>query len=69
MCACLPPLIQKKYRQHLPVVHVQDLLLGVPATACILTGDCQKISFSTLTKVPFLIFYQTNPFDAQALPN
>ena len=25
MCACLPPLIQKKYRQHLPV-HVQDLL-------------------------------------------
>ena len=29
--------------------------LGVPATSRILTGDCQKLSFSTLSKVPFLI--------------
>ena len=27
--------------------------LGVPATSWILTGDCKKLSFSTLTKVPF----------------
>ena len=30
--------------------------LGVPATSRILTGDSQKLNFSTLTKVPFLIF-------------
>ena len=30
--------------------------IGVPATSQILTGDSQKLSFSTLTKVPFLIF-------------
>ena len=30
--------------------------LGVPVTSQILTGDSQKLSFSTLTKVPFLIF-------------
>ena len=30
--------------------------VGVPATSHILTGDSQKLSFSTLTKVPFLIF-------------
>ena len=30
--------------------------LGVPGMSWILTGDCQKLSFSTLTKVPFLIF-------------
>ena len=31
--------------------------LGVPTTSQILTGDCQNLSFSTLTKVPFLIFW------------
>ena len=30
--------------------------LGVPATSRILTGDCQKLSFSILRKVPVLIF-------------
>ena len=30
--------------------------VGVPTTSWILTGDCQMLSFSTLTKVPFLIF-------------
>ena len=32
------------------------LSLGVPTTSQILMGDYQKLSFSTLTKVPFLIF-------------
>ena len=35
--------------------------LGVPATSWILTGDSQKLSFSTLTKVPFLIFWSDKP--------
>ena len=39
-------------------------MLGVPATSWILTGDSLKLSFSTLTKVPFLIFEQTNPLNA-----
>ena len=30
--------------------------LGVPATSRILTGDSQKLSFSIVRKVPFLIF-------------
>ena len=30
--------------------------LGVPATSRILTGDSQKLSFSTMTKVPFRDF-------------
>ena len=30
--------------------------LGVPAMSQILTGDSQKLSFSTMTKVPFLDF-------------
>ena len=30
--------------------------LGVPTMSRILTGDSEKLSFSTLTKVPFLIF-------------
>ena len=30
--------------------------LGVPAMSWILTGDSQKLSFSILRKVPFLIF-------------
>ena len=32
-------------------------MLGVPAVSRILTGDSQKLSFSILTKVPFLIFW------------
>ena len=43
--------------------------LGVPATSRILIGDCQKLSFSTLTKVPFLIFWSDNPLNAPALPS
>ena len=35
---------------------IANIILGVPATAQILTGDSQKLSFSILTKVPFLIF-------------
>ena len=35
--------------------------LGVPATSRILTGDSQNLSFSTLTKVPFLIFWSDKP--------
>ena len=31
-------------------------ILGVPAKSRILTGDSQKLSFSTITKIPFLIF-------------
>ena len=37
------------------------VMLGVPATSQILTGDSQKLSFSTLTKVPFLIFLVGKP--------
>ena len=36
--------------------HILYFILGVPATSQILTSDSQKLSFSTLTKVPFLIF-------------
>ena len=32
------------------------ILLGVPTMSRILTGDSQKLSFSTLTKVRFVIF-------------
>ena len=35
--------------------------VGVPATSRILTGDSQKLSFSILTKVPFLIFWSDKP--------
>ena len=35
---------------------VHFVKLGVPTTSRILTGDSQKLSFLTLTKVPFLIF-------------
>ena len=35
--------------------------LGVPATSRILTGDSQKLSFSILRKVPFLIFWSDKP--------
>ena len=35
--------------------------LGVPATSRILTGDSQKLSFSILRKVPFLIFCSDKP--------
>ena len=46
----------KKENKHT----VDDLTstVGVPATSRILMGDCQKLtlSFSTLTKVPFLSF-------------
>ena len=38
------------------VFSVKNVVLGVPATSWILMGDSQKLSFSTLTKVPFLIF-------------
>ena len=38
-----------------------SLFLGVPATSRILTGDSQKLSFSILTKVPFLIFWSDEP--------
>ena len=31
-------------------------ILGVPAMSRILMGDAQKLSFSTLSKVPILIF-------------
>ena len=31
-------------------------LVGMPTTSQILTGDSQMLSFSILTKVPFLIF-------------
>ena len=33
----------------------------MPVTSRILTGDSQKLSFSMLTKVPFLIFWSDNP--------
>ena len=36
-------------------------MLGVLATSQILAGDSQKISFSILTKVPFLIFWSDKP--------
>ena len=42
--------------------------LGVTATSQILMGDCQKLSFSTLTKVPSWFFDQINSLYAQALP-
>ena len=45
-----------------------DSIEGVPAMSRILTGDSQKLSFSILTTVPFLIFYQTNPLEAPTLP-
>ena len=35
--------------------------LGVPTTSRILTGDSHKLSFSTLTKIPFLIFWSDKP--------
>ena len=35
----------------------------------ILTGDSEKLSFSTLTEVPFFVFDQTTPLDKQALPS
>ena len=38
-------------------------ILEVPTMLRILTGDSQKLSFSTLTKVPLWIFYQTNPLN------
>ena len=34
----------------------KNVVVGVPATSQILTADCQKLSFSILRKVPFLIF-------------
>ena len=36
-------------------------MLGVLATSQILAGDSQKISFSILTKVPFLILWSDKP--------
>ena len=42
--------------------------LGVPTTSRILIGDSQKLSFSTLTKVSFLIFWSDIPIDAKLLP-
>ena len=33
-----------------------DTIEGVPAMSRILTGDSQKLSYLTLTKVPFIIF-------------
>ena len=44
-------------------------ILGVPTVSWILTADSQKLSFSTLMKIPFLIFDQTNPLNALALPS
>ena len=35
--------------------------LVVPITSWILTGDSLKLNFSTLTKVPFLIFWSDKP--------
>ena len=35
--------------------------LGVPATSQILMADSQKLSFSILRKVPFLIFWSDKP--------
>ena len=37
------------------------VLLGVPTTSRILTADSQKLSFSILRKVPFLIFWLDIP--------
>ena len=36
-------------------------IIELPATSWMLTGDCQKLSFSTLIKVPFLIFWSEKP--------
>ena len=33
----------------------------MPTASQILTGDCQKLSFSILTKVPFLISWSDKP--------
>ena len=33
-----------------------DSIEGVPALSRILAGDSQKLSYSTLTKLPFFIF-------------
>ena len=41
---------------RLKLVQGLEYSLGVPTTSRILTGDSQKLSFSILTKVPFLIF-------------
>ena len=40
---------------------LRAVTLGVPATSRILTGDSQKLSFSILRKVPFLIFWSDKP--------
>ena len=46
------PAINEAYRGR----EVNDIIIGVPATSRILKGDSQKLSFSILRKVPFLIF-------------
>ena len=38
------------------IAEIEYDLLGVPGTSWILTGDSQRLSFSAVTKVPFLIF-------------
>ena len=54
--------------QHLRILIIRPLLLfryhqalGVPSTSWIVTGDSHKLSFSTLTKVPFLNFWSDKP--------
>ena len=43
-------------------------MLEVPVTLSILTGDSQKLSFSTLKKEPSWFFDQTNSVNAKLLP-
>ena len=59
---------KKKLGQQIYLIQFMVSILGVPATSRVLAGDSQKPSFSTLTKVPYLIFDQTNPVKAKLLP-
>ena len=52
---CLAYLLNELVSTQFQIV-IQLCLVGVPATSRILTGDSQKLSFSILRKVPFLIF-------------
>ena len=45
----------------LPLLTILVYLLGVSTTSRILTGYSQKLNISTLTKVPFFIFWSDKP--------
>ena len=56
----------KVFKRSQPTYHFwkskwTHCILGVPATSWILTGDSQKLGFSILTQIPFLIFWSDKP--------